>query len=37
LFFGGIVGSEFYWRSKYRREAEARAAEERKAAAEQGQ
>lgn len=37
LFFGSILGSEFYWRSKYRREAEARASEERKAAAEQGQ
>lgn len=36
LFFGGILGSEFYWRSKYQREAKARAAEEAKRAAEEG-
>lgn len=37
LFVGGIAGSEFYWRSKYRREAKARAVEEQKRAAEQGE
>lgn len=35
IFLGGILGSEFYWRSKYRREAKAQAAEEAKRAAQQ--